>query len=36
MKPAKAPTAHGGFAALDTEHSYKDYLPELRAARIKK
>ena len=36
MKPAKAPTAHGGFAALDTEHSYRDYLPALRAERTKK
>ena len=36
MKPAKAPTIHGGFAALDTEHSYRDYLPKLRAAHAKK
>ncbi len=30
MKPAKAPTKHGGFAVLDTEKSYKEYLPFLR------
>lgn len=30
MKPAKAPTMHGGFAVLDTEKSYKEYLPFLR------
>lgn len=30
MKPVKAPTMHGGFAVLDTEKSYKDYLPELQ------
>lgn len=30
MKPVKAPTLHGGFAVLDTEKSYKDYLPILR------
>ena len=30
MKPAKAPTAHGGFAVLDTEHSYRDYLETCR------
>ena len=30
MKPAKAPTMHGGFAAIDTEKSYKEYLPFLR------
>ena len=30
MKPVKAPTMHGGFAALDTEKSYKEYLPSLR------
>ncbi len=27
MKPAKAPTFHGSFAFLDTEKSYKQYLP---------
>jgi lipopolysaccharide cholinephosphotransferase len=27
MKPAKAATYHGGFAFLDTEKSYKEYLP---------
>ena len=26
MMPVKAPSIHGGFAVLDTEHSYKDYL----------
>jgi lipopolysaccharide cholinephosphotransferase len=30
MKPVKAPTEHGTFIALDSEHSYLDYLPELR------
>ena len=30
MKPVKAPTMHGGFAAIDTEKSYKEYLPCLR------
>lgn len=30
MVPVKAPTMHGGFVVVDTEHSYKDYLPELR------
>ena len=30
MKPVKAPTLHGGFAVLDTEKSYKEYLPELQ------
>lgn len=27
MKPAKAPNYHGGFVFLDTEKSYKEYLP---------
>lgn len=35
MKPAKAPSAHGGFAVLDTERSYKEFLPELRAKNRK-
>ena len=30
MKPVKSPSYHGGFIALDTEKSYKDYLPKLR------
>lgn len=30
MTPKKAPTQHGGFAIVDTEKSYKDYLPILR------
>ena len=30
MKPVKAPTMHGGFEALDTEHSYFDILPAIR------
>ena len=30
MKPAKTSTKHGGFAVLDTEKSYLDYLPKLR------
>lgn len=30
MKSVKEPTIHGGFAVLDAERSYKDYLPELR------
>ena len=30
MKPAKTPTKHGGFIALDTETSYIDYLPKLQ------
>lgn len=30
MKPTKAPTEHGGFIVLDSEHSYLDYLPRLR------
>ena len=30
MTPKKAPTQHGGFAIIDTEKSYKDYLPSLR------
>lgn len=36
MKPAKAPAVHGGFAALDTEHSFTQYLPELRRTYKKK
>ena len=36
MKPAQAPTCHGEFAALDTEKSYKEYLPQLRAKAKKK
>ena len=30
MEPAKTPTMHGGFAILDTEKSYKIYLPLIR------
>lgn len=30
MVPTKVPTMHGGFLVLDTEHSYKDYLPTLQ------
>lgn len=30
LTPQKTPTCHGGFAVLDTEKSYKDYLPILR------
>lgn len=30
MKPVKAPTMHGGFEILDTEHSYLDLLPAIR------
>ena len=30
MKPAKAPTLHGGFEVMDAEKSYTEYLPELR------
>lgn len=30
MKPAKDPSWHGGFIALDTEMSYEVYLPQLR------
>lgn len=30
MKPVKAPSYHGGFAAIDTEKSYNEYLPSLR------
>ena len=30
MTPVKAPSMHGGFAVIDTEHSYKEYIPELR------
>ena len=30
MTPVQAPSYHGGFAVLDADHSYKEYLPELR------
>ena len=30
MKPAKAPSMHGGFLVLDPDKDYKEYLPELR------
>lgn len=30
MEPRKAPTTHGGYLVLDAEHSYKDYIPQLR------
>ena len=30
MKPAKAPSLHGGFLVLDPDKDYKEYLPELR------
>ncbi|MCR5378012.1 MAG: LicD family protein [Fibrobacter sp.] len=36
MKPAQAPTCHGGFAALDTNKPYQEYLPRLRAQAKKK
>lgn len=35
MKPVKAPTMHGGFAALDPEHSYLEYLPIMRKEKRK-
>jgi hypothetical protein len=30
MIPKKVTTLHGEFAALDTEVSYKEYIPKLR------
>lgn len=30
MTPVKAPTMHGGFEIIDTEHSYLDLLPAIR------
>ena len=30
MNPVKVGTNHGGFLVLDSEHSYKEYLPKLR------
>lgn len=30
MTPRKAPSFHGGFLKLDSEKSYKEYLPRLR------
>ncbi len=30
MKPSNAPSDHGGYAVLDADKSYKEYLPELR------
>lgn len=30
MKPVKVPTNHGSFVVLDIEHSYLDYLPDLK------
>ena len=35
MKPVKAPTMHGGFAMLDPDHSYCDYLPIMRREKRK-
>lgn len=35
MKPVKTPTMHGGFAALDPDHSYCDYLPIIRRKKRK-
>lgn len=35
MKPAKAPSMHGGFLVLDAEHDYHTYLPELRKKALK-
>ncbi len=35
MTPVKAPTLHGGFAVLDTQKSYRQYLPSLRRQRRK-
>lgn len=35
MTPVKAPTYHGGFAVLDTQKSYREYLPALRKQRKK-
>ena len=32
MTPHRAPALHSGFAVLDAEHPYTDYLPALRAA----
>lgn len=36
MKPAKAPSMHGGFLVLDSEHDYRTYLPELRKQEFKR
>lgn len=30
MTPVKEPTMHGRYLVLDTNHSYKEYLPKLR------
>lgn len=30
MVPRQSPSVHGGFAVLDTERSYTEYLPQLR------
>lgn len=35
MKPVKAPSYHGSYLVLDTETSYKDYLPKLRKQQFK-
>lgn len=35
MKPAKAPSYHGGFLVLDTDRSYLHYLPGLRKKEIR-
>ncbi len=32
MTPRRAPALHGGFAVLDAEHPYTDYLPALHSA----
>lgn len=34
MKPVKAPTMHGGFEALDTEHSFTELLPAIKKKHI--
>ncbi len=36
MKPAKAPSMHGGFLVLDAEHDYRTYLPKLRKKEFKR
>ncbi len=30
MTPTQAPSMHGSFTLVDTEHSYEEFLPELR------
>lgn len=34
MRPVHASTMHGGFEALDTEHSYKELLPAIKKKHI--